>query len=319
MQLAEKKQMPGIIGFLKQLIKKLNDDHAIPYAYQLTYSLILAIFPFLIFLITLVGFMNIDSEIIISELQEFMPGEAFAMFEGIIHEVAGSQNGALLSVSVLTTIWSASGGFKAFIKAMNQVHGLEEDRSFIRVNLDAVLLVILLAVGIAGSLLLMVFAQPIIDLIKSFVPDVGGALQDLFGVTNYIIPLIFIFLLFLAFYMVVPARNVKFRYALPGAIFSAVAFMVASLGFQFYVSTFANYSRFYGAMGAVVILMFWMLLISMIMVVGGAINSILILRKGIRDPFWKSRRDSKNQIHPDATELVRNKHRFSEPNLNERV
>lgn len=314
-----KEKREGIIGFARHLLKKLNDDHAIPYAYQLTYSLLLAIFPFLIFLITLVGFMNLDPQVIIEEIQSFMPGEAYTMFEGIIHEVAGRQNGALLSVSILIAIWSASGGFKAFIKAMNQVHGLEEDRSFIRVNLDALLMVILLAAGIAVSLLLLIFAQPIIDLIMSFVPDFGGAIQDLFGITSYLIPLVFIFFLFIAFYMFVPSRNVKFKYALPGAVFSAVAFMVASLGFQFYVNTFANYSRFYGAMGAVVILMFWLLLISIIMVVGGAVNSILILRKGVRDPYWRARKDSKNEIQPEAVEKIRNKYRFSEPDVNERV
>lgn len=316
---ATREKRKGIIGFARQLMKKINDDHALPYAYQLTYSLLLAIFPFLIFLIALVGYMNLDPEVIIDKIESFMPGEAYTMFEGIIHEVTGRQNGALLSVSILAAVWSASGGFKAFIKAMNQVHGLEEDRSFLRVNLDALVMVLLLAVGIAVSLLLLVFAQPIIDLIRSFVPDFNGAVQDLVGFTSYIIPLVFIFLLFLAFYMFVPARNVKLKYALPGAAFAAVAFMVASLGFQIYVNTFANYSRFYGAMGAVVILMFWLLLISMIMVVGGAINSLLILRKGIRNPYMGARKDSKNQIQPEAVERIRNKYRFSEPDVNERV
>lgn len=305
---AKKRKYPPIIDFTLALIHKLNQDDAIPYAYQLSYSLLLAIFPFLIFLLTLVGYMRLDSARIISEIQLIMPGEAFSLFEGIIKEVTEKQNGTVLSISILTAIWAAAGGFRAFINAMNKVHGLKEGRSLLKVNLDAIVMVILLAVGIAGSLLLMVFAQPIIDLIKDFVPNVqlGSSMNFL----SYIIPLGFIFVLFLVFNMFVPARNVKLRYALPGAVFSALAFMVVSLGFQVYVTSFANYSKFYGAMGAVVILIFWLLLISIIMVVGGEINSLLIIRKGVHSPFMKSKRDSENKIKPKAVQIVQQKYKM---------
>lgn len=293
--------------FIKALTAKLNKDDALPYAYQLSYSLMLAIFPFLIFLLSLVGFMNLDSERIIEQIQRLMPGEAFNMFEGIITEVTKNQNGALLSVSILTAIWSSAGGFKAFMKAMNKVHGLKEDRSFIVINLDALVMVIMLAVGIAGSLLLLVFFQPIINTIKSYFPlfDLGPGQQLL----SFVLPLIFIFLLFLAFYIFVPARNVKVRHALPGAVFAALAFMAASLGFQYYVANFANYSRFYGAMGAVVVLIFWLLLISIIMVVGGALNSLIIIKKGVRYPYWKSRRMTENEVVPEAIGKLQDKYR----------
>ncbi len=296
-----------VFQFIKALTAKLSKDDALPYAYQLSYSLMLAIFPFLIFLLSLVGFMNLDSERIIEQIQRLMPGEAFSMFEGIITEVTKNQNGALLSVSILTAIWSSAGGFKAFMKAMNKVHGLKEDRSFIVINLDALIMVIMLAVGIAGSLLLLVFFQPIISTIKSYFPlfDLGPGQKLL----SFVLPLIFIFLLFLAFYIFVPARNVKVRHALPGAIFAAVAFMAASLGFQYYVANFANYSRFYGAMGAVVVLIFWLLLISIIMVVGGALNSLIIIKQGVRYPYWKSKRVTENEVVPEAIGKLQDKYR----------
>ena len=299
-----------VVRFIKALLQKLNKDDAIPYAYQLSYSLMLAIFPFLIFLLTLVGFMNLDAERIIDQIQRVMPGEAFKLFEGIIHDVTKNQNGTLLSISIVTAIWSAAGGFKAFMKAMNKVHGLKEDRSFLVVNLDAIVLVVLLAVGIAGSLLLLVFFQPIIDTVKSYFPllEVGPSQKLL----SFVVPLVFIFLLFLAFYMCVPARNVKLKHALPGAIFAAVAFMAVSLGFQYYVATFANYNRFYGAMGAVVILIFWILLISIIMVMGGALNSLIIQTRGVRYPFWKTKKDTINEVRDEAVTKVEEKYRYAE-------
>lgn len=309
-------QQKKFVQFIKDLLKKLQRDDAIPYAYQLSYSLMLAIFPFLIFLLTLVGFINLDPDRIIEQIQKVMPEQAFSLLEGIINEVTRKQNGTLLSISIIAAIWSAAGGFKAFMRAMNKVHGLKEDRSFLVVSLDALVLVILLAVGIAGSLLLLVFFQPIINTVKSYLPmvDIGPGQKLL----SFVLPIGFIFLLFLAFYVFVPARNVKIRHALPGAVFSAIAFMAVSLGFQFYVSNFANYSRFYGAMGAVVILIFWLLLVSIIMVLGGAINSLLIHKKGVRYPYWKNKKISENEITAEAVGKLQDRDRNAEKVREER-
>jgi membrane protein len=306
-----------LVQFIKDLLSKLKQDDAIPYAYQLSYRLMLAIFPFLIFLLTLVGFINLDPDKIIEQIEVLMPGEAFGLFEGIVNEVAGKQNGTLLSISIITAIWSAAGGFKAFMKAMNKVHGLKEERSFFLVNLNAIIYVVLLAIGIVGSLLLVVFFQPIISTVKSYLPTVEIGSSE--TILSMILPLAFILLLFLAFYIFVPAKKIKIRYALPGAITASVAFMVVSMGFQFYVATFANYSRFYGAMGAVVILIFWLLLISIIMVVGGSINSLLIHNKGIRYPYWGSKEVEENKVRVEAVDKLEERYRNSKGASKERL
>jgi len=306
-----------LIQFIKELLNKLKKDEAIPYAYELSYRLLLSIFPFLIFLLTLVGYINLDPNRIIEQIKGLMPGEAFGLFEGIINEVTRNQNGTLLSISIITTIWAAAGGFKAFMKAMNKVHGLKEERSFIMVSLNAIINVVLLAIGIVGSLLLVVFFKPIINTVRSYLPmlEIDSSQQIL----SFILPLVFIFLLFLAFYIFVPTKNVKIRYALPGAITSSVAFMVVSVGFQFYVTTFANYSRFYGAMGAVVILIFWLLLISIIMVVGGSINSLLIHRNGTRHPYWGSRVGEENKVRAEAVDKLKDRYRNNKEVPKERL
>lgn len=305
------------LKFIKDLLNKLKKDEAIPYAYELSYRLMLAIFPFLIFLLTLVGFLNLNPNKIIEQIQILMPGEAFGLFEGIINEVTGNQNGTLLSISIITAVWSAAGGFKAFMKAMNKVHGLKEERSFFLVSLNAIIHVVLLAIGIVGSLLLVVFFQPIISTVKSYLPMLE--IDSSQKILSLILPLIFIFLLFLAFYIFVPARNVKVRYALPGAITASIGFMVVSVGFQFYVTTFANYSRFYGAMGAVVILIFWLLLISIIMVVGGSINSLLIHNKGIRYPYWGKKIITRNKITAEAVDKMKERNRTATKKSEEQV
>lgn len=268
--------------FAKELGNKMKNDEAQPYAHQLTYSLLLAIFPFLIFLMTVIGFMNLDSATILNQLQRVMPGDTFTMFSGIITEVMEKQSGGLLSVSIIAAIWASASGFKAFMTAMNKVHDIREERSFLKLNFQAVINVIALALVISLSLFLLVFSDQIFLTISGFT---GKNLDFLKSFISKIIPLVFIFGMFIMFYMFVPAKNIKFKHAMPGAIFATIAFTIVSLGFKFYVDNFGNYSKFYGALGAVIVLMLWLLIMSNIMIIGGEINSLIIIRKNVFNPF----------------------------------
>jgi len=299
--------------FIKELLKKASRDEAIPYAYQLTYSLLLSIFPFLIFLFSLIAYLNLDSGTIIDQLSVVMPGDTFNMFHGVIKDVMTNQNGGLLSVSIIAAIWAAAGGFKAFISALNKIYGIQEDRSIITVNLMAVLYVVLLALGIVGSLLLVVFADPIIASIKGFFPGLNMGIFD--TIMTSVMPAFFIFILFLIFYMFVPSRNIKFKYSIHGAAFASIAFMLVSFGFKFYINNFANYSKFYGALAAVVILMFWLLLISMIMLFGAELNSMIIRYKKVANPFFNTNRISKNSLSKEAIINVRKNKKIPEDDI----
>ncbi len=295
-------QIKKSIVFIRELLKKASRDEAIPYAYQLTYSLLLSMFPFLIFLLSLIAYLNLDSDAILDQLALLMPGDSFNLFRGIIQEVMTNQNGGLVSISIILAIWTASGGFKAFINALNKIYGIKEDRSLIVTNLMAVLYVVLLALGIAGSLLLVVFADPIIAGIKGFFPMINFGIME--TAMTWIMPALFIFLLLTLVYMFVPSRNVKIKHAVPGAVFAALAFMLVSFGFKIYINNFANYSRFYGALAAVVVLMFWLLLLAMIMVFGAELNSVIIRHRKVANPFMKKIKDSKNTLNRRAVDNV---------------
>lgn len=274
--------MEKIKGFLKELSNRMEADEVQPYAHQLTYSLLLAIFPFLIFLLTVIGFLNLDTTTILGQLKRVMPGDAYTMFSGIITEVMNKQSGGLLSVSIVAAIWASASGFKAFMKVLNKVHGIREERSFIKLNAQAVMNVVILALGIAASLFLLVFGEQIFRTVSDFT---GKNLDFLQSIVSKVLPLIFVFGMFIIFYMFVPARNLKFKHALPGAVFSTVAFTIVSLGFKFYVDNFGNYSKFYGAMGTVIVLMLWLLIMSNIMIVGGEINALMIEKNNVFNPF----------------------------------
>ena len=277
----------GFIAFIAELVKKMNRDQAIPYAYQLTYSLIFAVFPFLIFLFTLLAFLNFDSGQVLSAMAKVMPGESFVMVRDIILNLLHNQQGGLLSISILTAIWSASAGFRAFIKALNNIYGVKEKRGAIKLYLSSLMFVLLLAVGILLSLVLIVFGNQIFDFIYN---NLHIDLSLLKSAIKYLFPLAIVFLMFTMMYMFVPSKNVRFRFAFPGAVFSTVAFMVVTFLFQVYVDNFANYSKFYGTLGTLIMLMLWILLLSEIMIIGAEINSVLIIKKAVPQPFSSGER-----------------------------
>lgn len=280
-----KKGIKGIIATVKEFMDKLKYDEAVPYAYQLTYSLLLSVFPFLIFLFTLIGFLNLNANTVLSAMQRVLPAQTYTLVSDLIKSLVTDQSAGLLSFSILLAIWSASGGFRSFIKALNKIYGVAEDRSPIVVILQSILFVVILAGSVVLSLILIVFGNQIFSFLSSLAPSIDFSILK--SIFKYTAPLVLILFLFTIFYMFVPSKNVKFKYALPGAIFATIAFMVATFGFQIYVNQFANYSRFYGALGTVVVLMFWMLILSLVMVIGGELNSIFIIKKGELHPFLK--------------------------------
>ncbi|NLM75490.1 MAG: YihY/virulence factor BrkB family protein [Clostridiaceae bacterium] len=268
------KKRIGIVKFTKMLIKRCSEDNITQYAYHLTYALLLSFFPFLIFLITLIGYSQLDSSVVLTSLRNFLPDDVYNLISGIVIEVVDNQQDGLMSFSIIFAIFSASGGFRAFMRASNRAMRIEEKRNIIVQYILSIFWVILLALGIILALLGIVFGEYLINLTYKFFTS--AASSKLLHVFRIIIPQIFIFLLFLSFYMFVPAEKICFRCAITGTVFTTSAWIIFTMGFQYYVNNFANYSRFYGTLGAVVALMLWLSLTSIIMLIGVEINALLM-------------------------------------------
>ncbi|QSX07544.1 YihY/virulence factor BrkB family protein [Alkalibacter rhizosphaerae] len=271
------------VSFIKLLLQRTGEDNLIAYAYQLTYSLMLAVFPFLIFLFTLVGYSNLDSGPILEFLRTALPLNIYELIASIVIDIVDQQRSGLMSISVVLAIYSASAGFRAFMRGTNVALGLSDQRHLVKRYLLSLLLVVLFAVTILLSLLGIVFGQQILDLITAFIPRLP--LENLLKILRILLPLAFIFFLILCFYVFVPAKRLRFRHALPGAIFSTVTWSLFTFAFQYYVNQFSNYSRFYGALGAVVALMLWLLLTSEILLIGVEWNAVLLEINQVEEPF----------------------------------
>ncbi|MBB6625124.1 YihY/virulence factor BrkB family protein [Clostridium gasigenes] len=270
------------LDFIVYFIVKINNDDIFALASQLAYYLILAFFPFLIFLMTVIGASSLNSIEILDGLRAILPSSVFDLVASIIREVVDNQYSGLLGISIVLTIWAASSGFRAVIKGVNKAHDIKETRSFIKRSIIAIIFTFALTLVIVLTLAMLVFGDLIGGYILTIVPFYK-AMTIVWNILRYVIVVCMMIGIFASIYRFTPAKKIRWKQVLPGAIVSTIGWIVVSRGFSFYINNFSNYSRLYGSLGAVFILMTWLYITSMILIVGAEINSVLILRKKQRE------------------------------------
>ncbi len=276
-----------VVKDIKNLTFRFNDDDVLALASQLAYSLIFAFFPFIIFLMTLLGYSTINSREVLAGLNEMLPQGTLNMVKNTIIEVVDTRNPNLLSVSLLVTLWSASGGFNAVIKGLNKAYDESEHRNFFRVQFTAVLCTIGLTVIMFLMILLLVFGE-ILGNTLAFKLGFSKEFTVAWNIIRYIIINLFTIFIFAAVYRYTPCRRLIWKEVIPGAIFASIGLIAVSIGFAFYVNNFGNYSRIYGSIGGVIILLTWLFLMSIIIIMGGELNATLAFdREGKVKPKGK--------------------------------
>ncbi|WP_449622030.1 YihY/virulence factor BrkB family protein [Robertmurraya sp. Marseille-Q9965] len=255
------------------LWKRVEEDDVFGLAAQLAYFFLLSLFPLLIVLVSLIPYLPITQEEMLGVVADFAPGETMAFINTNLTEIMSHQSGTLLSFGIIATIWSASNGLNAIIRAFNKAYEVKESRSFIVSRGIAVLFTIAMIFVFIVALLLPVFGK-----------QIGLYLFDTFGYSNlflafwnmirWLLSALIIFIVFLVLYWLAPNKRFKCIDALPGATFSTISWLLVSGGFSYYVSNFGNYSAMYGSIGAVIVLLIWFYLSGIIIILGGEINAL---------------------------------------------
>jgi len=265
-----------------RLFVRIRDDEVSGIGAQLAYYLLLSFFPFLIFIVTLVGYVDLSIEEMMRLAREMVPGAAMDTVEGILSEVTQG-SGALLSIGMIATLWTASRGINAVIKGLNKAYDVEENRKFWQIRLVSLLSTLVLGVVLLVSVLLLVFGRWIGGQLNQLLNNPPG-FERVWGLLQYSIPLVVLIAVFTALYWIAPNRQIKLREAIPGAVFATLGWVVTSLAFSFYVNNFGNFTKTYGSLGGIIILLTWLYLSSIIIMVGGEVNATLKAGKSERVP-----------------------------------
>lgn len=266
--------MRNVKEFVIKLYKNIMDTDVFGLSAQLAYFLLLSLFPFLLFLITLLGYLPIDAYVVIETLANYLPADVINMIETNLSEVVNRQRGGLLSISIIGTLWSASNGVNAITKAFNRAYKVEEDRPFFISRLIAIALTVAMIIVISVALLLPVFGKMIGIYIFSFI-NLSENFLNMWNTLRWVASSLVFFIVLLVLYKLAPNEVVKFKHAVWGALFATVGWQLVSLGFSYYVNTLGNYSATYGSLGTVIVLMIWFYISGTIIIIGGMINSIV--------------------------------------------
>ena len=260
---------------VKNLFYRFRDDDVMALAAQLSYSLLISFFPFLIFLMTLIGFSPLKSADVLAGLNQALPASIYQMVSNIVIEVVDTKNSNLLSLSLVITIWTASTGFKAVIKGLNKAYDETEGRSILRLEITAFLCTVALTTVIILSIILLVLGELVGNSIAQYVMIHPEEFLVLWDVFRYFIILCVMVVVFAALYRYTPSRRLSWKEVFPGSVFATIGWVIVSVGFSFYVNNFGNYSRIYGSIGAVIMLLTWLFLTSTIIILGGEVNATL--------------------------------------------
>ncbi|MCR8854704.1 YihY/virulence factor BrkB family protein [Lysinibacillus fusiformis] len=262
-------------GFVQDLIGRLKRVEISALSAQLAYFFLLSFFPLLIFLVTLLPYLNLETTQVYSFLVNVLPDEVYKLIENTLNEILTNRNSSLLSIGVLGTIWSASKGINALIRALNKAYDTEGRAGILDRGLSLVFTVALVIV-IAVALLLPVFGQQIGHFLFSIV-GIEEQFESVWHNLRWSIPPILIFIVLMGIYWFVPntSPRLKILGVWPGAVFATLAWLVVTYAFSFYINNFANYSATYGSIGGVIILMLWLYFTGIILIFGGVLNATM--------------------------------------------
>ncbi|MDU2086458.1 MAG: YihY/virulence factor BrkB family protein [Clostridium perfringens] len=268
--------------FLVMFIKKIGDDDIFALGAQLAYYMVLSFIPFLMFLMTLVGFSHLNSDAVLNLLSNVMPTEAFNIIQSTVIEIVDREQTGLLWISIALAIWVSSSGFKAVIKGLNKAYGVKETRSYIKLKLISMIYTILLALIVIATLFLFVFGDVIGDFFMK-VLEHPEFIYYIWNMLRYVVVILIMILFFMFLYNATPCVRLGWLEVIPGAVITTLGWISISYIFAYYVNNFSNYSRLYGSLGAVFMFMTWMFITSMILILGGEINAVLAEKNRLKD------------------------------------
>jgi membrane protein len=259
--------------------RRIRKDDVFGRAAQLSYFFLLALFPLLIFLFMLLGyFFAIERDTyarLLEYLGQVMPAPAFQLLRTTLNEITTKTDPGILSAGLVFSLWLASFGMIAIIEGLNVAYDVAEARPWWRRSLVAIGLTVILGILVVAASLLILATGTAVERVSRLVPVVGEVVR-LSAVINWSVAILALLLALALIFRFAPnIRQSRWEGIFPGAVLTLVCWLAASAGLRLYLSYYDLYSRTYGSLGAVVILLIWLYLAGAAILVGGELNSVI--------------------------------------------
>ncbi len=273
--------------FLKKITAKIADNDTGERAASVSYSLILAVFPTVIFLFTLIPYLSFIpnlQERIMNFLGNALPGDTFSSVKTTILDIITRQRSGILSLGFLLALYSATSGLVALMNAFNSSHETEDSRGFFKIRGIAVGLTFTLAFALFLAVIVLIVGGVVSDYLLQFGILNNVIIVKLLAVARYLL----VFAVFVGAVSIIyrfgPDVNMKWTFVTPGSVMASVLIVLTTLGFSYYVSNFGSYNKVYGSIGTLIALMIWINLIALLLILGFETNVALFNLEDDKNP-----------------------------------
>jgi membrane protein len=266
-------------SFAHRIWTRINDHDIFGRAAQLSYYFLLALFPLLLFLVTLLGyFAEAGSSLrdkLLSYLATVMPYSAVTLVHTTLDEISAARGGGKLSLGLLAALWAASNGMGAISDTLNVAYAVRETRPWWKVRVIAVSLTIAVSIFILSALAIVFFGGNLGDRVAAHF-GLSAAFAIIWTVAQFLIVVVFLVLTFDFIYAFAPnSRRPRRRWWTAGAAIAVLLWFLVSFAFRLYLHFFNSYSVTYGSLGALIVLMLWFYFTGLAILIGGEVNSEL--------------------------------------------
>jgi membrane protein len=279
-------QWPGTRTFVKKLAAEWTHDALGDTAAALAYYGMLALFPFLLFVVALVGLILDPGSLrnLLSQLEMVAPPQVTQILGQQLESLLKGPHTSILTVGAVTAIWIAAGGVSALMQALDRCYDIQETRPLWKTRALAVGST-LVAGAVSVLAVLVTFAVPLVA------RWVGGWPGTLIMWARFPVAGLIMLGLWSYFYWALPNVRPRFQLVTPGSIIGVLLWLAASWGFSEYVRHFGRYEATYGALGGMIVLMVWMWASGLVLLLGAEINKILTPQEKLqRSPTGEKRR-----------------------------
>lgn len=310
--MAKLNRVKNLYSLVMDFLKKCNDDHVAAFGAMSAFFMLLSMFPFMIFFLTLTKIAPFSKDDIINILIDFFSFEKKYLIMSIVNEIYRKTAPSVFTISIIAALWSSSRGVYSIVKGLNSVYDIDDNRNYFVVRIFSLFCTVIFAFLIVAMLILWVFGNGLYHYICEKIP-VLASVAGYFIHKRVLFTIVLLTILFMFIYKFVPGRESSFRRQWPGALVASLGWIAVSAGCSFYMDNFSNFSYVYGSMAGIMILLLWLYFCMSMIFYGAEVNYFLenkknyhLLIRTLRPNFKEVRREKEKAMR-DEEQLQRNK------------
>lgn len=260
-----------VYEFVSDFVKKASDDSLSAYAAQTTFFVLLSFFPFIMLMIMITSRLSFAKTNIISYLLDIAPEQLNSYILYIVDDIMYSNSNSFTIITVIVSLWSAAKGIQALTYGLDRIYGVEKNKNYFITRFISTIYTMIFIIMCLFIMVLHIFGTEIARSVLKRQPQLENATILILSLKNvFTFTMIFIFLLII--YYQLPGRKGRVKHEVTGAALAALAWMLMTKGFSFYIKHISSASHMYGSMTSVVLVVVWLYIGMNIILYGAEVN-----------------------------------------------